>query len=330
MWTEPSRRDRVWVFGVVSSPGVGQRQMGLTRKADRYGTLTGSRKGEYLKKMEQKKLKELRDDIEDEQYLFDGVKLTEAEYGELSLLLIGSHRRGAVVAVVCSLVLELVKRCYYCCIVAATVKRNARFKRWLICLDVQSKVSAVVLGKEKPVEESNPEYEKLKHYIFELEDHLAEAQKHAYRLVKRHRELGQSLSDFGKAVKLLGTCEGDALGKVFSELGVKSEILSIKLQKECSLESVSMPEVLNGKIMIISSGQLDAITRARPILSAMSEKLYVFEGALGAGSGRLGIVDHDVVQLNNLHRQIIHTEAYIGQSKVESAAAACHSYVTLD
>ncbi|CAL5417208.1 unnamed protein product [Camellia sinensis] len=322
--------------------------MGLTRKADRYGTLTGSRKGEkvsrqeYLKKMEQKKLKELRDDIEDEQYLFDGVKLTEAEYGELSLLLIGSHRRGAVVAVVCSLVLELVKRCYYCCIVAATVcwlcglKRNARFfssvctpanvvvrkveslvsKRWLICLDVQSKVSAVVLGKEKPVEESNPEYEKLKHYIFELEDHLAEAQKHAYRLVKRHRELGQSLSDFGKAVKLLGTCEGDALGKVFSELGAKSEILSIKLQKECSLESVSMPEVLNGKIMIISSGQLDAITRARPILSAMSEKLYVFEGALGAGSGRLGIVDHDVVQLNNLHRQIIHTEAYIGQSKM--------------
>ncbi|CAL5392093.1 unnamed protein product [Camellia sinensis] len=53
--------------------------------------------------------------------------------------------------------------------------------------DVQSKVSDVVLGKEKPVEESNPEYEKLKHYIFELEDHLAEAQKHAYRLVKRHR-----------------------------------------------------------------------------------------------------------------------------------------------
>jgi len=48
-------------------------------------------------------------------------------------------------------------------------------------------VSDVVLGKEKPVEESNPEYEKLKHYIFELENHLAEAQKHAYRLVKRHR-----------------------------------------------------------------------------------------------------------------------------------------------
>ncbi|XP_052179682.1 pre-mRNA-splicing factor ATP-dependent RNA helicase DEAH1-like isoform X2 [Diospyros lotus] len=38
---------------------------------------------EYLKKREQKKLEELRDDIEDEQYLFEGVKLTEAEYREL-------------------------------------------------------------------------------------------------------------------------------------------------------------------------------------------------------------------------------------------------------
>lgn len=51
-------------------------------------------------------------------------------------------------------------------------------------------MSDVVLGKEKPVEESNTEYEKLKHYIFELENHVAEAQKHAYRLVKRHRGNG--------------------------------------------------------------------------------------------------------------------------------------------
>lgn len=43
------------------------------------------------------------------------------------------------------------------------------------------------MGKEKPVEESDPEYEKLKTYIFELENHLAETQKQAFRLVKRHR-----------------------------------------------------------------------------------------------------------------------------------------------
>lgn len=65
-----------------------------------------------------------------------------------------------------------------------------------------------------------------------------------------------------------------------------------------------------------------------------SSVLVIGAGGLGApallylaacGVGRLGIVDHDVVELNNLHRQIIHTEAYIGRSKVESAAAACRA-----
>jgi len=72
------------------------------------------------------------------------------------------------------------------------VQVSCKIQSWLseLLQDVQSKVSDVVLGKEKPVEESDAEYEKLKHYIFELENHLAEAQKHAYRLVKRHRGNG--------------------------------------------------------------------------------------------------------------------------------------------
>lgn len=128
--------------------------------------------------------------------------------------------------------------------------------------DVQSKVSDVVLGKEKPVEESDPEYEKLKHYIFELENHLAEAQKHAYRLVKRHRELGQSLSDFGKAVKLLGACEGNSLGKAFSELGAKSEILSIKLQKEAHQLLMNFEEPLKDYVRTVQSIKATITERA--------------------------------------------------------------------
>ncbi|KAF5940569.1 hypothetical protein HYC85_021736 [Camellia sinensis] len=129
-------------------------------------------------------------------------------------------------------------------------------------LAVTSKVSDVVLGKEKPVEESNPEYEKLKHYIFELEDHLAEAQKHACRLVKRHRELGQYLSDFGKAVKLLGACEGNALGKVFSELGAKSEVLSIKLQKEAYHLLMNFEEPLKDYVLAVQSIKATVAERA--------------------------------------------------------------------
>ncbi|XP_021765263.1 sorting nexin 1-like [Chenopodium quinoa] len=128
--------------------------------------------------------------------------------------------------------------------------------------DMQSKVSDVVLGKEKPVEESTPEYEKMKRYIFELEEHLGEAQKHAFRLVKRQRELGQSLSDFGKAVKLLGACEGDSLGKAFAELGTKSEELSIKLQAEAHHLLMSFEEPLKDYVRAVQSIKATIAERA--------------------------------------------------------------------
>lgn len=128
--------------------------------------------------------------------------------------------------------------------------------------DVQSRVSDVVLGKEKPVEETTPEYEKMKHYIFELEDHLAEAQKHAFRLVKRHRELGQSLADFGKAVKLLGACEGNSLGKAFSELGSKSEALSVKLQAEAHHLLMNFEEPLKDYVRAVQSIKATIAERA--------------------------------------------------------------------
>ncbi|MSP05479.1 MAG: molybdopterin-synthase adenylyltransferase MoeB [Acetobacteraceae bacterium] len=41
-----------------------------------------------------------------------------------------------------------------------------------------------------------------------------------------------------------------------------------------------------------------------------------------AGVGRIGIVDHDTLELSNLQRQVAHTTARIGQSKAISAAEA--------
>ena len=41
----------------------------------------------------------------------------------------------------------------------------------------------------------------------------------------------------------------------------------------------------------------------------------------GAGVGRLGIVDDDVVEVSNLHRQPLHFTPDLGESKAESAAA---------
>jgi adenylyltransferase/sulfurtransferase len=40
----------------------------------------------------------------------------------------------------------------------------------------------------------------------------------------------------------------------------------------------------------------------------------------GAGIGRLGIVDADIVELTNLHRQVLYTSSDLGKSKAEVAA----------
>lgn len=61
----------------------------------------------------------------------------------------------------------------------------------------------------------------------------------------------------------------------------------------------------------------------------MSSTLIIGAGGLGAsaisylaaaGVGHIGIVDHDMVELSNLNRQIIHETGDIGRSKAESAA----------
>ncbi len=64
------------------------------------------------------------------------------------------------------------------------------------------------------------------------------------------------------------------------------------------------------------------LARARVLVAGMGGlgspvALYL----AGAGIGTLGLVDHDVVELSNLQRQILHGTATVGQPKVASALA---------
>jgi adenylyltransferase/sulfurtransferase len=46
-----------------------------------------------------------------------------------------------------------------------------------------------------------------------------------------------------------------------------------------------------------------------------------------AGVGKLGIVDHDEVSLDNLHRQVLHNEQSVGKLKVDSIKDAIQRFV---
>ncbi len=65
-------------------------------------------------------------------------------------------------------------------------------------------------------------------------------------------------------------------------------------------------KLLDARVLLLGAGGLGSPTA-----------LYL----AAAGVGTLGIVDDDVVDLSNLHRQVIHTTERIGTPKVDSAAA---------
>jgi molybdopterin/thiamine biosynthesis adenylyltransferase/rhodanese-related sulfurtransferase len=70
---------------------------------------------------------------------------------------------------------------------------------------------------------------------------------------------------------------------------------------------VGQAKLLAAKVLLLGAGGLGSPTA-----------LYL----AAAGVGTLGIVDHDVVDLSNLQRQILHTNDRIGMPKVESARLA--------
>ena len=96
---------------------------------------------------------------------------------------------------------------------------------------------------------------------------------------------------------------------------VEKPVVLTPAQKERYRRHLILPEVgeegqaklLNAKVLLLGAGGLGS-----------PAALYL----AAAGVGTLGLVDADVVDLSNLQRQVIHTQARAGQPKVESAKAA--------
>lgn len=65
-------------------------------------------------------------------------------------------------------------------------------------------------------------------------------------------------------------------------------------------------KLLNAKVLVIGAGGLGC-----PILQYLTT----------CGVGRIGIIDFDIVELHNLHRQILYADKHIGQPKAITAKA---------
>ena len=91
---------------------------------------------------------------------------------------------------------------------------------------------------------------------------------------------------------------------------------------------------LSGRGSLATPGTSSSRAWAARTRSGLAAKvLVVGAGGLGspallylaaAGVGTIGVVDADVVELTNLHRQVIHSDADLGRLKTESAESAVH------
>ncbi|MES2485789.1 MAG: HesA/MoeB/ThiF family protein [Bacteroidota bacterium] len=66
-------------------------------------------------------------------------------------------------------------------------------------------------------------------------------------------------------------------------------------------------KLINAKVLVIGAGGLGC-----PVLQYLA----------AAGVGTIGIIDFDIVEMHNLHRQILYTDREIGKSKVLTAKEA--------
>ena len=81
-------------------------------------------------------------------------------------------------------------------------------------------------------------------------------------------------------------------------------------------------------LIFMGTGQL-SLRKAKVLLVGMGGLGCPAAAYLaGAGVGTLGLIDGDVVEESNLHRQILHSTARVGMTKVESAMVALSSSVS--
>ncbi|CCM04692.1 uncharacterized protein FIBRA_06878 [Fibroporia radiculosa] len=90
----------------------------------------------------------------------------------------------------------------------------------------------------------------------------------------------------------------------------------------CQASTNCMRNKISWAEVTIKTGQLKLQQASVAVVGAGGLGCPALQYLAAAGVGRIGIIDHDVVEISNLQRQVLHTEARVGMHKVLSAAKA--------
>ncbi|KAG8347838.1 putative ThiF family [Trypanosoma vivax] len=111
-------------------------------------------------------------------------------------------------------------------------------------------------------------------------------------------------------------------GKGHSDMPIKAFVSSANSLTKDDIERFSRQMILED----IGAVGMERIRCGRVLLvgaGGLGSTIALFLAA--AGVGELCIVDFDLVELSNLHRQVIHTTERVGLPKAESAARSCRA-----
>ncbi|KAI4275226.1 MAG: hypothetical protein LQ337_003365 [Flavoplaca oasis] len=162
-----------------------------------------------------------------------------------------------------------------------------------------------MIDPKSAIQDYKTEIARLEKRLQELRCSLEKAEK----AQQRHRQVvdDSNHSHTDRAPKTISTSEdGVANVKAAQKWPLQTEEYQ-RYGRHLILDKVGLQGQLNLKkasVLIVGLGGLGSPAAA-----------YL----AGAGVGTIGLMDGDVVEISNLHRQIIHSTASIGQSKVNSA-----------
>ena len=99
--------------------------------------------------------------------------------------------------------------------------------------EVQWTLGSAVLGKQELP--ADKEGERLRKYADELERYLSDAHRDASAFVKKHRDTGLSLEEFGVGLQQLGQWEGGQVGQDFIDVGSKAGLVGAATRQNCAV-----------------------------------------------------------------------------------------------